>query len=203
MQGVDRHMLDRIGAESGHATTIVRYAPGSSFSAHTHAGGEEFIALDGIFQDEHGDYPSGTYVRNPPTSSHIPRSDDGCTIFVKLWQFESKDRTQISIDTTKTPFNPDPQNPAIKTMPLFRDEREDVRLEKWQADQTINLTAPDGMEILVLEGEFKEAGETFTKHSWLRLPRGHKTTATAGQAGARLWVKRGNLAQTSKQTPQD
>ena len=52
--GVQRRMLDRIGDEVARATTIVRYAPGSQFTAHTHGGGEEFIVLDGVFQDEHG-----------------------------------------------------------------------------------------------------------------------------------------------------
>ncbi len=66
MPGVDRRMLDRIGGEVARATTIVCYAPNSKFSAHTHTGGEEFIVLEGVFQDEHGDFPAGTYVRNPP-----------------------------------------------------------------------------------------------------------------------------------------
>ncbi|HID68328.1 MAG TPA: cupin, partial [Roseibacterium sp.] len=96
MPGVDRRMLDRIGGEVARATSIVRYAPGSKFSPHTHTGGEEFIVLDGVFQDEHGDFPAGTYVRNPPTTSHTPGSDEGCTIFVKLWQFDMEDRTQFS-----------------------------------------------------------------------------------------------------------
>jgi len=75
MPGVDRRMLDRIGGEVARATSIVRYAKGSHFSAHTHSGGEEFIVLEGVFQDEHGDYPVGTYVRNPPTTSHTPPGD--------------------------------------------------------------------------------------------------------------------------------
>jgi hypothetical protein len=90
--GVDRRMLDRIGDEVARATSIVRYAPHSHFSPHTHGGGEEFLVLDGVFQDEHGDYPAGTYVRNPPASSHRPGSEPGCTIFVKLWQFDPDDR---------------------------------------------------------------------------------------------------------------
>ena len=72
--GVDRRMLDRIGEEVARATSIVRYAPHSRFSPHMHGGGEEFLVLDGVFQDEHGDYPVGNYVRNPPTSSHTPSS---------------------------------------------------------------------------------------------------------------------------------
>lgn len=188
MPGVERHMLDRIGAESGHATSIVRYAPGSSFSPHVHQGGEEFIVLDGVFQDEHADYPVGTYVRNPPTSKHTPSSDKGCTIFVKLWQFDPDDRTQLVVDT----------NTALKsgdqTLELFKDSREQVRLENLQPGQSIKLSAPEGMEILVLQGELVESGEVFGKHAWLRLPRGYEGTANAGSTGVRVWTKHGNLA---------
>ena len=66
MAGVDRRALDRVGDEVARATTIVRYAPGSEFSPHTHTGGEEFVVLEGVFQDEHGDFPAGSYIRNPP-----------------------------------------------------------------------------------------------------------------------------------------
>ncbi len=56
MPGVARRMLHRVGDEVAQATSIVRYAPGSHFSAHTHTGGEEFLVLQGVFQDEHGDF---------------------------------------------------------------------------------------------------------------------------------------------------
>jgi len=198
MKGVARRMLDRFGAESGHATSIVSYAPASSFSPHVHEGGEEFMVLEGVFQDEHGDFPAGTYVRNPPQSKHTPRSDDGCVIFVKLWQFDPDDRTPVTIDTTTAAFSPDTANPGVQMLPLFKDEREDVRIEKWQPDQRVDLDAPDGMEILVLEGGFEEAGETFEQYSWLRLPKGFKTTAFSGPNGARAWIKRNHLAHAPK-----
>src|SRR5436190_9322101 len=83
MPGVERRMLDRIGDEVARATTIVRYAPGAQFSPHVHAGGEEFLVLEGAFQDEHGDYPAGAYVRNPPQSFHRPGTRVGATILVK------------------------------------------------------------------------------------------------------------------------
>ena len=44
--GVDRLMLDRIGDEVARATSLVRYAAGSSFASHTHAKGEEFLVLE-------------------------------------------------------------------------------------------------------------------------------------------------------------
>jgi len=85
MPGVKRRKLDRIGEEVARATSLVKYDPDSYFSAHTHGGGEEFFVLEGVFSDEHGDYPAGTYVRNPIGSSHTPRSEEGCIIFVKVF----------------------------------------------------------------------------------------------------------------------
>ena len=100
MPGVERMMLDRIGGEVARATTIVRYAPNSKFRAHTHTGGEEFIVLDGVFSDEHADFPKGSYVRNPIGTSHTPKiGPDGATIFVKLQQFDAQDKAHFSVDT--------------------------------------------------------------------------------------------------------
>ena len=99
--GVDRLMLDRIGDEVARATSIVRYAAGSRFARHTHAKGEEFLVLDGVFSDETGDYPPGTYVRNPPGTGHAPYCADGCRILVKLRQFDAEDLQPVVIDTNE------------------------------------------------------------------------------------------------------
>lgn len=192
--GVDRRMLDRIGEEVARATSIVRYAPGSKFSAHTHTGGEEFLVLEGVFQDEHGDFPAGTYVRNPPTTSHTPGSDDGCTIFVKLWQFDMDDRNQFRVDTNGDDYAPVDDQPGVSRLALHKDALEEVCTERWVAGTERHLDAPDGMEVLVLEGGFSEGGEDFAVQSWLRLPRGAKTTAVAGPSGAKVWIKRNHLA---------
>src|SRR5918995_6414183 len=119
LPGVQRRMLERDGEEVARATSIVRYAPDSHFSAHTHGGGEEFLVLDGVFQDEHGDYPAGSYVRNPPTTRHTPGSEPGCVIFVKLWQFDPTDRTEVRIEIGKTAFQPVRGRPDVEVMPLF------------------------------------------------------------------------------------
>lgn len=121
--GVDRRMLDRIGGEIARATSIVRYAPKSKFSPHVHTGGEEFVVLEGVFQDEHGDFPAGSYIRNPPESSHTPGSVPGCTIFVKLWQFDLADRTHVRIDSNKMKFVIDATRPGIEVLPLIHDRR--------------------------------------------------------------------------------
>lgn len=191
--GVDRRMLDRIGDEVARATSIVRYAPGSRFSAHTHDGGEEFLVLDGVFQDEHGDYPAGSYIRNPPTSRHTPGSAPGCTLFVKLWQFDLADRLSVRLDTATAAWISPPDRLAVQLLPLFRDDSEDVRLERWEPGAAVNLTLPGGAEVLVLDGSFDEGSETFVPHSWLRLPCGSMLQAMAGPTGCTVWVKTGHL----------
>jgi hypothetical protein len=193
MAGVERRMLDRIGDEVARATSFVRYAPKSRFSPHVHGGGEEFFVLEGVFQDEQGDFPTGSYVRNPPLSRHTPGSETGCTIFVKLWQFDPADRTHVRIDTNKMAMLPAPDRSGADVMPLFRNTREDVRIEKWAPGLDLVLQPEGGLEILVLSGSFTEGGETFEEQSWLRLPIGAPFKAKSGPLGCRVWVKEGHL----------
>lgn len=198
MAGVDRRMLDRLGDEVARATSIVRYAPGSAFSAHVHTGGEEYLVLDGVFQDEHGDFPVGTYVRNPPQSSHTPSAAAGATILVKLWQFDPDDRTEVTISTHEANPQPVAGRVGVSIIPLHKDAREDVRIEIWDAGTQIEISDHKGMEIFVLEGGFEEGDENFVEHSWLRLPVGHTLSAMAGPQGARVWVKSDHLAAQPK-----
>lgn len=190
MPGVDRRMLDRIGDEVARATTIVRYAPGSKFSAHTHTGGEEFIVLDGTFQDEHGDYPAGTYVRNPPTTAHTPGSEDGCVIFVKLWQFDMADRNQFRKDMAAEIS--EPRN-GIASAILHEDDRETVTYVQIDAGLPFEHTASGGIEILLLEGDGHDGTQLMGKGAWLRLPQGQPLSFTAGPDGAKIWMKTGHL----------
>lgn len=64
-------------------TALVRWAPGTHFQAHQHWGGEEIFVVDGVFEDEHGRYPKGHWLRSPHGSVHRPFSTEGCTILVK------------------------------------------------------------------------------------------------------------------------
>ena len=193
MPGVDRRMLDRIGNEVARATSIVRYAPGSRFSPHVHTGGEEFLVLDGVFQDEHGDFPAGSYVRNPPESKHTPSSEPGCIILVKLWQFDLQDRTEVKLRSDQLKYQAAPGRDRVETALLHRDAREEVRLERWAPRAPIALHAEGGLELFVLSGSFAEGGETFDRWSWLRLPHGASLSATVGPHGAHVWLKHGHL----------
>lgn len=191
--GVERRMLDRVGDEVARATSVVRFAPASRFPAHTHGGGEEFFVLEGVFQDETGDFPAGSYVRNPPTSRHTPRSAPGCVLLVKLWQFDPHDRTHVRIDTARMPALPAQGRPGVELVPLFQDEQEFVRLERWTPGTEASLHLPGGAELFVLEGELSEAAERLEPMSWLRLPPCALLEARAGPDGCKLWVKSGHL----------
>ena len=190
MAGVDRRMLDRIGDEVARATSIVRYAPGSAFSEHTHTGGEEFIVLEGVFQDEHGDFPAGTYVRNPPTTAHTPRSDEGCTIFVKLWQFNMDDRTQFRKNMAAELGRP---VDGVATATLHSDARETVSYSHLEAGATLTNADAGGCEVLVIDGSVYAGNGSLGKGAWLRLPDGDALSVVAGADGAKIWMKTGHL----------
>jgi anti-sigma factor ChrR (cupin superfamily) len=193
MKGVKRRMLDRVGAESGRATSIVSYDPNSKFSSHVHTGGEEFIVLDGVFQDEHGDFPVGSYIRNPPESSHTPGSEEGCMIFVKLWQFDKGDRTEVKVNYDQLVSAKDADRPGVSVTPLHKDQYEEVRMEEWEADTTVLIEDKGGIEILVIDGSIEESDDQLKKLSWLRVPVGSTVKAKAGSQGARVWIKTGHL----------
>ncbi len=191
-RGVDRRMLFRIGAEKARATSIVRYAAGSRFARHEHPGGEEFLVLDGTFQDESGDFPAGSYVRNPPGTGHAPGSDGGCVIFVKLWQFRQGDGERIvRLPGEGGSWSLRPGAASSKV--LFDADGERVLLEDWRAGGTVEVENPDGLELLVLSGDFTESGDVLDRWTWLRLPAGQSLHATAGEDGARVWMKAGKL----------
>jgi anti-sigma factor ChrR (cupin superfamily) len=186
--GVERRMLFRIGEEKARATSIVRYAPGSHFSRHGHPGGEEFFVLEGTFQDETADFPTGTYVRNPPGTGHAPGAEGGCTIFVKLWQFKKDDRERV----VRRPG----EGEAVTLRPgvtssliLFEGADERVMLETWQSHAEIELANPQGLELLVIDGAFADGVDTLDRWSWLRLPAGEPLRARVRSQGARVWYK--------------
>lgn len=194
VKGVQRKPLDRIGDEVARATTIVRYAAGASFSPHVHGGGEEILVLDGVFSDESGDYPTGTYLRNPPSSSHTPKSEEGCTLFVKLRQFHPLDQTTIRVDTSKAPWYPG-MVPGLSVMPLHEFDGVGTALVRWAPNTIFNPHVhPGGEEILVLQGVFHDEHGTYPAGSWIRSPRYSKHAPFTKKEGALIYVKTGHLA---------
>jgi anti-sigma factor ChrR (cupin superfamily) len=189
--GVRRHLLDRVGGEVARATSIVRYDADSSFARHTHGGGEEFLVLEGTFSDEHGDYPEGSYVRNPPGTSHAPSSRDGCTLFVKLWQFTAGDTIPVRMATRESAWTPG-LVPGLSVLPLHEFDGVSTALVRWAPNTRFNAhTHPGGEEILVLQGLFRDEHGEYPVGTWLRNPRWSRHTPFTGAEGALIYVKVG------------
>jgi anti-sigma factor ChrR (cupin superfamily) len=196
LPGVRRHRLDRIGAEVARATSIVSYAPGSHFAAHRHDGGEEYLVLEGTFSDESGDHPAGTYVRNPPGSSHAPFSREGCTLFVKLWQFSPGDTQPVRIQTAEAAWRPG-LVPGLSVMPLHEFDGISTALVRWAPNTRFNAHShPGGEEILVLQGLFRDEHGEYPAGTWIRSPRGSRHAPFTGAEGALIYVKVGLLGAT-------
>ena len=168
-QGVWRKPLEREEAESGHTTSIVRYEAGSQFKTHPHPMGEEIFVLEGVFSDENGDYPAGTYLRNPPGSSHAPFSDKGCVILVKLNQFDARDSATVRVNTNTQQWLAGIG--GLEVMPLHDFEHEHVALVKWPAGERFQPHKHfGGEEILVLSGKFSDEHGQYPQGCWIRSP---------------------------------
>ena len=192
--GVERMMLDRIGDEVARATSLVRYAPNSRFPAHTHGGGEEIFVLEGVFADEHGEYPKGSYLRNPIGSSHSPHvGPEGAIIFVKLYQFNSADQRQCAVDTNAQPWRQGLVD-GLTVMSLHSYLGENVALVKWAPNTQFNPHPHrGGEEIFVIEGTFHDEHGSYPKGSWLRSPHLSQHAPFTKEDGALIYVKVGHL----------
>ncbi|WP_306047122.1 cupin domain-containing protein [Nioella sp. MMSF_3534] len=191
--GVQRMMLDRIGEEVARATTIVRFAPNSQFDPHTHGGGEEFLVLEGVFSDEHGDYPAGSYVRNPIGTAHRPHiGPEGCTTLVKLCQFSETDTEQKAIDTRNAAFQPG-SRPGLTVLPLHSHEAENVALVRWAPGTRFADHAHwGGEEIFVIEGTFQDEHGDYPAGTWIRSPHLSRHNPWSDE-GCLIYVKTGHL----------
>ncbi|WP_417669542.1 cupin domain-containing protein [Roseibium sp.] len=192
MAGVDRRMLERDGEEVARATSLVRYAPGSAFSAHRHDLGEEFLVLEGVFSDETGDFAKGMYVRNPPGSSHIPSSAPGATILVKLRQMDPADSQFVRVDTTE-PEGWKNNRDGERVLPLYSGPTEDVAMFDWAPGARFPMeTLARGAEYFVVEGSFEDNEGHYRAGTWLRLPAGSRQEIHT-KTGAKVWRKTGHL----------
>jgi anti-sigma factor ChrR (cupin superfamily) len=191
--GVERRMLDRIGGEVARATSLVRYAAASGFPAHGHTLGEEFLVLSGVFSDEHGDYPTGTYVRNPPLSHHAPRTEPGCTILVKLRQMTTDEKDRIVVDTASATWTTG-NEAGLSQLPLYVvPGGETVALERLEPGTALTeADCPGGEEIFILSGDLHDGEGRYHHGTWIRNPPQFRR-ALGSSGGAIYWVKRGHL----------
>ena len=145
-----------------------------------------------MFSDEHGEYPAGTYVRNPVGTSHTPKiGNEGAEIFVKLHQFSPEDNTQKPIDTNTAKWHQGLVN-GLNVMPLHEYGGEHTALVKWAPNTQFRPHKHwGGEEILVLSGTFHDEHGEYPKGSWLRSPHLSAHTPYIKDDGALIYVKTG------------
>ncbi len=167
--GVSRVHLERVAEESGHVTSFVKFEPGAYFPSHAHPSGEEILVLDGVFSDEHGDYPAGTYIRNQPGSFHKPFTNEGCKLFVKLEQFKSDDSEQVVIRPKDQQWGQGIGN--LKVLPLHAHGTESTALVAWPKGEVFQTHHHmGGEEIVVISGKFIDEHGEYPAGTWLRSP---------------------------------
>jgi anti-sigma factor ChrR (cupin superfamily) len=179
--------------ESGQVTSVVRYEPSSTFHAHDHPDGEEILVLDGVFSDEHGDWPAGTYLLNPEGFRHAPSSREGCVLFVKLRQFPGRTREHVALRTESMPWQPLRAGVAVRRLYSQEGFTDSVRLERWEPGaQQGRIGYPSGAELFVLGGSFRDAKGAFARGTWLRLPPGTSHSPST-DGGCVLYIKEGGF----------
>lgn len=181
-------------AESGQVTSVVRYEARSTFPAHDHPEGEEILVLDGVFSDEHGDWPAGTFLLNPEGFRHSPFSVGGCMLFVKLRQFPGAERRHVVVNTHALPWEPG-EIPGVSRKELYAQPgfSDRVLLERWHERVELGETAYEhGAELFVLEGEFADEEGAYAAGWWLRFPAGARHRPRTSR-GCTLYVKKSGL----------
>lgn len=192
LPGVQRRQIERSGGEQGRATSLVRYAPGARFAAHAHPAGEEILVLDGVFEDEHGSYPAGSYLKNPPGSRHAPGSTAGCLLFVKLRHMQLGDAERVVVRPGDAAWQPGLVE-GLTVRPLSDFAGEHAALVRWAPGTVFNPHRHwGGEEILVLDGMFEDEFGRYPAGTWLRSP--HLSAhAPFSAEGCTIFVKVGHL----------
>ncbi len=190
--GVWRKRLELVDGDPPRLTTIVRFDAGSAFDEHGHPRGEEFLVLRGIFSDASGDFPAGSYVRNPPGWRHAPYTETGCELFVKLCQFQPDDTARVVVDSHTAPAR-QTTSPALTRRPLHDHGGEAVALfDLAPGARAVPFDCPHGAEILVLEGGLDNDTTRHPEGSWLRYPPGTRLRL-GSSAGCRFYGKTGGF----------
>ena len=192
-----RKPLFRQGGEYGPVTSIVRYDAGGAFRTHSHPEGEEILVLDGVFADDHGEYPAGSYLLNPDGSRHAPASPAGCVLLVRLRQYAGSDRPQVALDTAAMAWQQD-LLPGTWIKPLYRQHGypENMALVKWEPGTELRRHAHlGGEEVLVLDGAFEDEYGRYSKGTWVRMPHGSEHRPFT-RDGCTLYLRVGGLTET-------
>ena len=185
--------LDLVDKVKPVATKLVRISPSSILPPEMIGGGKEVLVLEGTYNDQRGEYPTGSYMRFPPGTKQEAFTDKGCLLFVKTWQFEPTDRKRVNIDAFRAEMKRPRKRQGVVLQQLYSDYREDVRIEHWERNHRLVIHQCNGLEVLLLSGEFFEPSASYKPLSWVRLPPGRPLKVVVGDQGVRVLIKESHL----------
>lgn len=179
--------------ENGQVTSLVRYDPGAGFPSHPHPGGEEILVLSGVFSDETGDWPAGSYLLNPEGFAHAPYSESGCRLLVKLRQYSGDQPARLALDCLQST-----QFEGVACKLLHSDAIEKTVVMKLERGQVIKNKFKGGCEGFVLDGNVNVNGADLGPNDWFRFPDGDHPEGSSVRLlsqGCSLYLKIGAVSQ--------
>ena len=192
--GVWRKRLDLTDPpEGGRVTSIVRYDPLSQFHSHPHPDGEEILVLDGVFSDENGNFPAGSFILNPDGFEHAPYSNEGCILFVKLRQYLGMGRRHVTVNMLRESWQN--MRNGISYLPLYDEKEHPERIAMMRLDIDSHLkisVGSGGAEMFLLSGAFEDGTKRYSTGDWLRWPTDVDRTFTATDT-VTVYLKTGHL----------
>ena len=167
---VQSKLLEHRADEFARTTSIERYEANTHLGTYEYPLGQEILVLEGDYEDEVGVYGAGTYVKNPPKSSHSIRSKSGCTIFVKNNYLTLDDNQRTLLDTQSANWLQGLVT-GLTVLPLAEFGTKHTALVRWAPETRFNPHRHyGGEEILVLECVFEDEFGKYPVGTWMRSP---------------------------------
>jgi len=169
IDGASYAYLERDNGGSSHASYFLRLTAGASFSLQSNVRGVELFVLEGTFSDTAGDYPAGTYIRNPLGIIDNFLTQEGCKLFIKLDQFSKEDIAHV----VTRPQDRQWQNGigSLKVLGLHAHNTESSALVAWPKNEVFQShNHMGGEEIVVISGRFIDEHGEYPAGTWIRSP---------------------------------
>jgi len=179
---IQSKLLEQHADEFAKTTSIVRYEENTQIGTQTYPLGQEILILEGDYDEGDGAYGAGTYIKNPPNTSHTIRSKSGCTLFVKNNYLTLEDKQRTVLETQSANWFQGLVT-GLTVLPLAEFGTKHTALVRWAPETRFNPHRHfGGEEILVLEGIFEDEFGKYPAGTWIRSPHmsGHHPFSVEG-----------------------
>lgn len=179
--GIRQKCFEMVERNISRLTTLAQFPVGFTFNKFGHKGGVEFFVLAGVFSDTDGNYSSGYYVRNPMGTYNKPFTNNGCTVLIKLGQFQHLDQKRVVINTRNSEINwRAVGEPGVSRLNLHQFSEEEVNLYQIRSECWVTFNyKTHGLEVFVCQGAIIIKNNHYATCTWLRYPSGSRVRISA------------------------